>query len=72
MKKDFTEILTSRLKEIRLENNLSQQDVADFLHVTRETYCRYEGAKRKIGVEDVSKLADFYKVPVDYLLGKID
>lgn len=72
MKEEFAKKFSKRLKELRKENNLSQADVAKVLNVSRETYNRYENMNRVMSPEDISILADFYKISTDYILAKID
>ncbi len=57
-----------RLKELREENNLKQQDVAEYLHVKQNTYSQYENEKRQLSIDMLIKLAIFYKVSTDYIL----
>lgn len=59
-----------KLKELRKENNYTQQNVADFLHVSRVVYNRYENNQREIPIEIVCNLADLYHVSVDYICGR--
>ena len=47
-----------KLKELRKENNYTQQNVADFLRVSRVVYNRYENNQREIPIEIVCNLAD--------------
>lgn len=61
-----------RLAELRQDNNLTQQNVADFLHCQREVYRRYEKGLREIPVSYVISLAQYYNVSIDYLLGESD
>ncbi len=61
-----------RLKELRLENNLTQEFVASEIGVSRVVYNRYENEQRSIPLEILWVLADFYKVSVDYLIGRED
>lgn len=63
-------LLTERLVELRNKNNLSQQDVADYLQVSRSTYGMYEQCKREMDYSSLVKLADFYKVSLDYMFGR--
>ena len=72
MDKLFSKKLCDRLKELRMEKELTQNDVAKFLCVDRVTYTRYENGKRQIMPEDLSKLADFYGVSVDYIMGRVE
>ena len=61
--------MLNRLKEIRQEKNLSQTDIAKALGVTRQAISLYEKGEREPKLETWQKLADFFNVPVDYLLG---
>lgn len=58
-----------RIEDLRIDHDLTQQDIADFLHIQREVYRRYEKGTRTIPVEFLIQLADYYKTSVDYLLG---
>ena len=57
-----------RIKELREENGLTQQAVADYLNVKHNTYSQYENGKRQLSVDVLIKLAKFYKVTTDYIL----
>lgn len=57
-----------RIKELREENGLTQQAVADYLNVKQNTYSQYENGKRQLSVDALIKLAKFYKVTTDYIL----
>lgn len=57
-----------RIKELREENGLTQQAVADYLNVKQNTYSQYENGKRQLSVDVLIKLAKFYKVSTDYIL----
>ena len=61
-----------RLKKLREENMLTQQAVADYLHIRQNTYSQYETAQRQVPIEMLVALSDFYDVSVDYLLGLTD
>lgn len=61
-----------RLKEIRTDRVLLQKDVADALGIKRQQYSEYEIGKRLIPLHYICKLADYYNVSVDYLLGRTD
>jgi SOS-response transcriptional repressor LexA len=54
--------------QLRKANNLTQKDVADYLHVQRATYSRYENGTNAISLEILCKLADLYNVTTDFLL----
>lgn len=59
-----------RLKEIRKNNNLSQQNVAESLNIPLRTYCGYEREERTPTPEMMCKMADFFDVSLDELLGR--
>ena len=61
-----------RLYDLRIDNDLTQQQVADYLMCNRQVYGRYENGLREIPVSMLIKLADFYKTSVDYILGRTD
>lgn len=61
-----------RIRDLREDNDLSQQALADLLHVTQATYSRYESGKQNIPNEMLIALARFYGTSVDYLLGLTD
>ncbi len=57
-----------RLYELRLDNDLTQKQVADHLMCNRQVYARYERGLREIPVSMVIKLAKLYSVSADYIL----
>ncbi len=59
------------LSELRLDNKLKQKDVAKFLNVSIATISHYESGVNMPDLETLVKLANFYGVSVDYLLGRI-
>lgn len=60
------------LKELRKERNLSAQNVADGCQMSLGVYKKYESGERGVGTPALVKLADFYNVSTDYLLGRPD
>ena len=63
-------MLFQRLKDLREDNDLRQQDVADILGISQTVYSRYERGFQTIPVAHLLKLADFYKTSTDYILGR--
>ena len=59
-----------RLKELRLQKQLLQKDVAEKIKVSRTTYVKYENGDSEPNQETIVKLATFFDVTTDYLLGK--
>lgn len=64
--------LAERMKELRTERNLSQDSVSKELNIGIATYCRYEQGKREPTASVLDRMADYYDVSVDYLLGRSD
>ncbi len=58
------------IKELRKKHNYSAQQVADGCEISLGVYKKYESGERGVGVPALSKLADFYHVSVDYLIGR--
>ena len=58
-----------RLKELRLENNLTQHYVANVLNIKQNTYSQYESGQRQLPLELLVQLSEFYNVSTDYILG---
>lgn len=58
------------LKSIRIKKHLTQADVASYLGIARNTYTQYEQGLHKVPPEILCKLADFFDVTVDELLGR--
>lgn len=60
----------SMLKQLREQSRLSQKDIADYLGITRQAVASYELAKREPDYEILKKLADYFGVSIDYILGR--
>jgi transcriptional regulator with XRE-family HTH domain len=58
------------LRNLREDSDKTQTELADFLNVKQTTYSKYELGKINVPIEVFVKLADFYDVSVDYLLGR--
>ena len=59
-----------RLEDLRNDHDLTQQNVADILGCKREVYRRYEKGTRTIPIDFLIKLADYYGVSIDYIVGR--
>lgn len=59
-----------RLKDLREDKDLRQEDVAEILEISQTVYSRYERGFQTIPVIHLLKLADYYKVSTDYILGR--
>ena len=65
--------VAKRLKELRLERNKTQKEVAKFLGITRQAYNRYEMGQREPSLENLEHLAAYYKVsPQVFFLSEIE
>ena len=62
----------TRLKELRTEAKLTQQDLADTIKVSKSTISMYENGKRLPEYETLEAIADYFNVDMDYLTGKSD
>lgn len=60
----------NRLKELRKKNNVTLQKLADYLHIANSAISQYENEKREPSFEIVAKIADYFNVSIDYLLGR--
>lgn len=61
-----------RLEDLREDKDKSQIEIANYLNLNRNVYWRYEKGVREIPVWALIKLADYYGVSTDYLLGRTD
>ena len=61
-----------RLLDLREDSDYTQKAVAEFLNMSPNVYRRYEHGRREIPTWAVIKLAEFYGVSTDYLLGRTD
>ena len=59
-----------RIRSLREDKDLTQTDIANYLHISQRTYSRYENDERAIPIEVLSSLADFHQTSVDYLIGR--
>ena len=59
-----------RLRDLRDDHDKTQQEIADVLNMHRSVYRRYESGERETPAGVVVKLAEYYRVSTDYLLGR--
>ena len=60
----------NRMKLLREQHNLSQTDLAKILNISRQSYNFYENEKRDPDTAMLIRIADFFNVSLDYLLGR--
>ena len=59
-----------RIRDLREDRALTQKQLADFLMCDQSLYSKYEREERPLPLEFADKLADYYGVSVDYLIGR--
>lgn len=65
-------MFSTRLKDLRIEHNLTQQQLADILKVDRTTVMKWETNACETNFDMLVKIADYFDVSCDYLLGRED
>jgi transcriptional regulator with XRE-family HTH domain len=63
-------VFFQRLEDLRIDHDMTQQEVADLLGCNREVYRRYEKGIRTIPIDFLIQLADYYQVSIDYIVGR--
>ena len=61
-----------RIKELREDLDLTQQEIADYLHIKQNTYSQYENGHRQISIDMLIMLARYYNTSIDYLVRETD
>ncbi len=61
-----------RIRDLREDRDLTQQEIADILFINRRTYAAYENGVNSMTPETLIKIAKIYNVSVDYLLNLTD
>ena len=59
-----------RLKELRIAKGMTQNELAKVIGYSSLSYARYEKGEREPDISTLCKLADYFNVSVDYLLGR--
>lgn len=67
-----TSIICNRIKELREERNITQDELAQIINVKRQTINQWEHGERSLKTEAIIKLARFFGVTCDYLIGVSD
>ena len=63
-------IIYPNIRNLRKDNNKTQEELAAYLNMTQTNYSKYELGKINIPIEVFIKLADYYDVTVDYLVSR--
>ena len=61
-----------RLKDLRIERNLSQQDIGNIVNMSKMAISHWESGHSEPSIAQLILLSEFFGVSVDYLIGKID
>ena len=61
-----------RIRDLREDQDLSQQQIADYLMCDQSLYSKYEREERAVPLEIMVKLAEYYQTSIDYLVGLTD
>ena len=57
-----------RIRELREDHDLTQEQMGNILNISQRTYSRYENNERSIPLEILIKIANYYNVSLDYLV----
>ena len=58
-----------RIKDLREDNDITQKEIAEYLHIKQNTYSQYENGQRQLPIDALIALAKFYNTSTDYILG---
>ena len=61
-----------RLRELREDSDITQAQIAEYLHIRQNTYSQYENGQRQLPIDVLILLAGYYKTSTDYILGLTD
>lgn len=61
-----------RIRDLREDNDKTQQEIANVLNTSQTMYARYERGANELPIHHLIKLADYYGVSTDYILGRTD
>ena len=59
-----------RIRDLREDRDLKQRQIADYLNCSQQVYSNYELGQRDIPTDVLIRLANYYNVSIDYLLGQ--
>lgn len=65
-------MIFERIRNLREDNDIRQKQIAEYLHISQNTYSQYETGAISLSAENAVKLARFYHTSTDYLLGLTD
>ncbi|MCM1115733.1 MAG: helix-turn-helix domain-containing protein [Clostridium sp.] len=62
----------TRIRDLREDRDLKQKDLAAYLAIDQSTYSDYENGRINVPIEQLMKIADYYNVSLDYIVGRTD
>ena len=65
-------MIFERIRNLREDNDIRQKQIAEYLHISQNTYSQYETGAISLSAENAVRLARFYHTSTDYLLGLTD
>lgn len=60
----------NRIAQLRLEKNLSQQELAKILDISRASLSHYESCRREPDIATLEKMADYFQTSIDYIVNR--
>ncbi len=63
-------MIFENIRNLREDSDKRQKDLADYLNIRQTTYSKYERGAMNVPIEIFIKLADYYDVSIDYLVGR--
>ena len=61
-----------RIQDLRTDAEISQSELSEILHISQRSYSHYETGSRNIPIEMLIRLANYYEISLDYLVGRTD
>lgn len=60
------------IQDLRIDADMSQRELSEILHISQRSYSHYETGSRNIPIEMLIRLANYYEISLDYLVGRTD
>lgn len=61
-----------RIQDLRVDSDLTQKEMSEILHISQRSYSHYETDSRNIPIEMLIRIANYYQISLDYLVGRTD
>ena len=61
-----------RIQDLRVDSDLTQKEMSEILHTSQRSYSHYETGSRNIPIEMLIRIANYYQISLDYLVGRTD